>query len=505
MPQSQTVDRPTRLPLIVQAENRDATGLKDARLVNCYAELSPVQNEYQIEKRFGMSPQSNSVNNEAGRGILPFGAIVQQVNQLPQFPLLTDAGGGQVHIWAYVGHAPFPPVWQIVQTITGGIPTTVSVGEIPATQTQPAQYIFGFGTTAYVNKQLGAGNVPVTDVNYPASTVPGFVYLDGTTYVMGAAGAIYGSLNLNDATAWDPLNVIFAQARPDLPIALAIQLTYVVAIKSTSTQFFYDAGNPTGSPLSPVPGALLNYGCVSADTVQTVDDMLLWVTSNIDSTPQVLLLRNLQPTIVSTPAIERRLETGSNNNQYISFGFKLAGHKFYGVSNIQANVTFVYDITSQLWYEWTDANGNYYPVMAVQSGTIFETQSTVLPPSLVVQLRTTGQSYILTPDYITANDNGVVFTVEVVTPNFDGGTDRRKMMNVMWVNADQTKGSVLSMSYSDDDYKKWSIPRYFDLGIDKPMLTGFGTFTKRAHRFRHSSNTPLRLRSIGLQLDVGTL
>lgn len=507
MGQAQTVALPHRLPLITQAANRDNTTDKDAKLVNCYAERTG-EDEFQIEKRFGLSPQSPSVNGEAGRGMLPFGVAVQNEGSPAQPTLLTDAGSGQVHMWQFAGHAPFPPIWGTGQTIDGGgvgAPINISVGEVPATPSRGAIFIFGYGRIAYVQSATGGGITTVTDPNYPPSTVPGFVYLDGTMYVMGAAGAIFGSLNLNDPTIWDPLNVIFAQSRPDLPIMLAQQLTYVVAIKSTSVQFFYDAGNPTGSPLSPVPGALLNYGCISADTVQSIDDLLLWVTSNNDATPQVLLLQNLQPTIISTAAIERLLEFGGSNNQYISFAFKLAGHKFYGVTNIQSNVTLVYDITQKLWYEWLDANGNYFPVMSVQVSTIFQVLPTPAPASLVVQLRTTGQSCIMTPDYITPNDNGVVFTVEIVTPNFDAGTDRRKCMNMMWVNADQTKGSELSVEYSDDDYQNWSKPRYFDLGIRKPMLPSWGTFNKRAHRYRHASNTPLRLRSVGYQLDVGTL
>jgi hypothetical protein len=505
VPQAQTVQFPKKLPLIAQAGNRDSTTLKDAKLVNCYAERREELEGYIIEKRFGMTPQSDSVDNETGRGILPFGTIASDSNLRVQPPILTTAPSGQIHVWGWSGTVLFK-TWQVIATLAGGQSTTVSVGVIPATPSQGAQYILGFGTTAYVNSpSTGAGFVPITDPNYPAGTVAGFVYLDGTLYVMSTAGAIFGSLNLNDPFHWDPLNVIFAQAEPDIPVMLAKQLTYIVAIKSTSTQFFYDAGNPTGSPLAPVPGALVNYGCISADTVQSIDDLLLWVTSNIDATPQVLLLKNLAPTIISTPAIERLLEAGNANDQYISFSFKLAGHKFYGFSNIQANLTLVYDIGQNLWYEWTDADGNYYPVMAVQVSTPFSVTPQVNPASLVVQLRTTGQTYIMQPDYQLPTDNGIVFAVDIITPNFDGGTDRRKTMNAMWINADQTKGSYLKVRYSDNDYKSWTNWREFNLGINKPMLTQFGTFTKRAHHFRHECNTPFRAVSVGMQLDIGTL
>lgn len=503
MPQAQSVALPKRLPLIVQAANRDDTTAKDAKLINCYAEKT--EEGYTIIKRFGTVVQSSAVNGEAGRGLLPFGSIDTLPVPRVQPPVATDAGSGQIHIWGFITHIPFR-TWAVVATLQGGSAINLTYGEIPATPSQGAIYIFGWGTTAYVvSPSTGGAYVPVTDANYPISTVPGFVYLDGTTYVMGATGEIFGSLNLNDPTHWDPLNVIFAQSRPDLPVCLAQQLTYVVAIKSTSTQFFYDAGNPTGSPLSPVPGALVNYGCISADTVQSIDDLLLWVTSNIDATPQVLMLKNLQPTIISTPAIERLLELGNATDQYTSFSFKLAGHKFYGFSNLQANITLVFDITEGLWYQWTDAAGNYYPVMSVQVSVPFSVAPQSVPASLCVQMRNDGRTYILSPNYVTTNDNGTVFNMEIVTPNFDAGTDRGKQMNVMWVGTDQLKGNKLRMRTSDDDYQRWTNWRTFDLSRKKPMLTGLGTFTKRAFHFKHDVDMPFRCRAIGLQMDICTL
>src|ERR1035437_10634739 len=54
----------------------------------------------------------------------------------------------------------------------------------------------------------------VTDVNYPATTVRGLVYLEGVFYVMDTLGKIYGSAT-NEFTTWSALNVINAQSEPD--------------------------------------------------------------------------------------------------------------------------------------------------------------------------------------------------------------------------------------------------------------------------------------------------
>ena len=42
-----------RWPLVAQPSNRSESWLKDARLVNCFAEQDPNTGEYQVQKRIG--------------------------------------------------------------------------------------------------------------------------------------------------------------------------------------------------------------------------------------------------------------------------------------------------------------------------------------------------------------------------------------------------------------------------------------------------------------------
>jgi hypothetical protein len=71
--------------------------------------------------------------------------------------------------------------------------------------------------------------------------------------------------------------------------------------------------------------------------------------------------------------------------------------------------------------------------------------------------------------------------------------------------ADQVPGSILLVRSSDDDYQHWTDWRSVDLGSPEPYLTECGTFKRRAHNFRHQSNTAMRLQAVELQLDLGTL
>lgn len=499
-PQTASVEIPKRWPLVVQPENRDETVNKDARLVNCYAEKH--SEGYQIEKRFGVSlTPVYTLPGGIARGMYRW--------QLNESEAIIVMGAGPNLYTASVVGFPTPHI-----QLSAAIPIT-SGGTFwfCAIPSAAPLLMFSSGNIGYYLDATGSLHT-ITDSNYPGVTVPGIVYLDGTVYVMASNGDIVNTLNQDDPTVWDPLGIIEAQDEPDVAVALVKQLVYVVALKQWTTQFFYDAGNATGSPLAPVPGAILTYGCLSADSVQEIDGLLLWITSSKTQSPQVLLLESLQPRIVSTPPIDRLLElfTTSPSNtllQIHSFAFKHAGHRFYGITARTPSITLVYDIDQKLWYQWSDYQGNYYPyfsptlnLTASNSGII----SIGIPyVNRIVQNWLTGNVYNIDADFIFPNDAGNIFPVDIYTPNFDAGVDRRKQLNVMRFNADQTAGSELYVRSSDDDYQTWNNFRRVDLANKRPTLTNCGSFYRRAYHFRHFANTKFRVRTVDLQMDVGTL
>lgn len=301
--------------------------------------------------------------------------------------------------------------------------------------------------------------------------------------------------NINDPQNWDSLNVIQAQIEPDAAIALSKQLVYAIAMKEWSTEVFYDAGNATGSPLGSVQGAKINFGCVSANSVAGLDDILFWVSTNRSGSPQVVKLDGLKAGIVSTDPVERLLENTDFTTVY-SFALKSNGHRLYFFTSTVSNRTLVYDIDQDVWHQWTDASGNYFPFVAAACDTSLNT---------LLQHESDGRVYTLDGGNLT--DNGSIITVEIYTPNFDGGTRRRKQLNMMEFIADQVTGSVLQVRSNDSDYleKKWTNFRNVDLSAPRPMLMNNGTFQRRAYHFRHAKQTRFRIKAIDLQIDLGVL
>jgi hypothetical protein len=456
--------QPQRLPLMVLQSNRGETATKDARLVNGYVETQE-NKELWIYKRPGISQHLNIAGSTPG-GIYNW----------------------KGDLYSVVGSTLYKEAVAISGTLnTTGGPYTFS-STLGATQK-----LFLSNTQKGYLYDTVNGLVEITDVDFPSTDlVPGSVYLDGTTYVMDVRANVYGS-DINNPLNWNPLNKLVAQIEPDGGVRLAKQLVYVIAFKQWSTEVFYDAGNPTGSPLGTVQGAKVNVGCRSAASVQDVEGTLLWIAQARDGSASVWLMDSLKAVQVSTPAIDRLLQQADYSTVY-SWAFRIVGHKFYGVTLVGSNLTIVYDLTSGVWYQWTDPNGNYLPL---NSSTFSSAQQPL------VQSSTTGKIYKFA--LTNTNDEGVVFPMDLYTPNVDFGTRLKKYLKNLDIIADQAAGSSLFIRVSDDDYQTWSNFRQVDLGQARPRLTDCGTFRRRAHHLRHFANTPLRIQALEAWVDLGSL
>ena len=472
--QAPTVADPKRLPLILEPENRDESTDKDAKLINGYVEKNDKTGEYWVFKRPGLL-QTGATKSGNGYGVYNWNGNIYSIFGTTLYKDGTSIG-----------------------TVdgTGGVyKFSSSLGSTPRLQLGNAVKAYNWDNTTLT--QMSGVNFPGN--TYTDAAVKGFAYLDGSTYVLDEKSYIHGCdvvAGLNRPDLWTDLtNLLGAQIEPDRGICLAKQLVYVLALKEWSTEVFYDQQNTTASPLGPVQGAKINYGCISADSVQEIDGTLFWLATNRSSSVQVLMLENLKPTIVSNKAVERLLGE-ADFTSVASFGIKDEGHRFYGFTLKNNNITLVYDMTDKMWAQWTDADNNYFKIV---SSTYKSNTGRIL------QHETNGKLYLMDADYF--SDDGSVITVDLYTPNYDGGVRRRKQMTMMEFIGDQTAGSKFQVRTNDFDYDptKWTNFRTVDMSVRKPTLTNNGTFMRRATHIRHACNTRMRLQAIELQLDIGTL
>jgi hypothetical protein len=208
----------------------------------------------------------------------------------------------------------------------------------------------------------------VSDADYPADSVRGIVYLNGVFYVMDPDGNVIGSDN-EDFTAWTATNLIAAEFEPDGGVCLAKYGFYVVAFGQYSTEFFFDAGNATGSPLSPVQNGVLGVGCADGDTVAVTNDTVIFVAQAksggqaIEGTKFIAQLDGTSYKRLSSPDIDRIL-LADDFADVEAVVFAVAGHSYYCLNLGTSALSLVYDIAQQTWTVWDRRRTSFTQTMS---------------------------------------------------------------------------------------------------------------------------------------------
>jgi hypothetical protein len=402
-------------------------------------------------------------------------------------------------------------------------------------------------------------------VNYPVLTVRGIVYLEGTYYVMTPQGSIYGS-NINDPLSWSALNVIQCQSEPDGGVGLIRQLNLIVAFNAYSTEFFYNAGNPTGSPLLPYESAFVEVGCASADSIASTENTVFFLGVTKQKGRSLYMFNGTNPQPMSNAYIDRIFNTDDLVG-VSSFVVRIAGHTFYIIYLPSSNVTLAFDSTSGEWAVWSvmlpddvivpdsivwsngqltiegdfasQEDGNVvtligtlpseyagqhvinkisdsvvtidYPITAgviTDVGTI-QTYSEI---PFTLTYYTTGDNLDIVQDSTTGfiyfldnqlnADNAGPIKVQVRTFKFDAGNNLKKFTSSLELIGDKVDGKAY-VRYTNDDYQTYTKYRPVNLAQSRSILNRLGQTRRRAYDIIYYEGTPMRLEALELTLTQG--
>jgi len=247
-----------------------------------------------------------------------------------------------------------------VATVTTDDPTNIQSGSIVTISgASQAEYngphrVTVTGEDTFTFSVSGSPATPATGTIIATggrTTVPGVAFLDDYFFVMDEKAVIY-NCDLNDPASWLGLDFIIARKEPGRGVALARSQNYVIALKEWSTEFFFNAGNATGSPLSPVDSGFTLVGCASGRSVAYLDETLFWVSQTKQKGRSVYMMVGLEQRKISTPDVERILDRDDLDTVY-AYGLKISGHALYILTLKTSGVTIVYDSVSQTWEQWT--------------------------------------------------------------------------------------------------------------------------------------------------------
>jgi hypothetical protein len=350
-------------------------------------------------------------------------------------------------------------------------------------------------STTIIGSVATVADAEVSLNSFPANPVPGLVYLDGYVFVMDSTGTVWQS-DQENPTSWGALNDIRAGNEPDDGMGLAKHLNYVVAFKQWTTDFLYDAGNPTGSVLSLNLPAHLELGCADGDAIQEFENTVVWMATTKNGSRTIAMLEGLAPKTISTKAVENFLNASDLSGVY-SWAYKVPGHTFYGLVLTDQDITLIYDLNEQEWHQWTTSKQfigggeNYFECS-------FVTPFPYNTNNYFVLDAVNGLVFTLSPDnYV---DPFGPITMRIVTNRLDFGTIDQKTNPCITLYGDNIQ-DVAQLRHTDNDYDNWSQYRNIDLGLQKPALYNNGRFRRRAWEFLYTGKNPLRLMKLELDLN----
>ena len=113
-------------------------------------------------------------------------------------------------------------------------------------------------------------------------------------------------------------------------------------------------------PFEPIPGVFLQHGCGALRSLAKWGLNIFWLSQ--DNNGQALVMQGTayKADIISTPAIADAIGKYGKISDAIGFCYQQGSHIFYMLTFPEANATWCYDLSTQLWHErgYLDENGN---------------------------------------------------------------------------------------------------------------------------------------------------
>lgn len=451
------------IDLAVQIGTRDGTLTADPKMVNCYPEVTEVG--LACKKRPG-TVVVKAFASGVGQG--------QYMHKQLPYSITGDA----VHATLSASTYPLPGVTQpslrcsVLSDVTEGVSLIATVKQL------------------WVTDAAGAPML-VTDPNYPADTVPGLVYLEGSFYVMEASGVVRSSA-LEIPTSWPTLNSIGSDAAMGKAVCLSRHLNYVAAFYDTGIQLFYNAGNPTGSVLLPLGNGNWRIGCAAGWATQSINDETFFLSKTGPGKINVHKLSGVGCSRVSNPYVEKTLARA--NLAFVSAcAIHTDGHSFYAINLLFQGLTLIYDTVLDHWVVWTSAldgvEQSFQGINAIARGDVCYLQDAL--NGTVIRL-----------DPMVYTDHTGLIHTRVVTPARDWGTLKRKFMPAVFLICD-TVESIVYLRYSDKDYASPSTWREINLATVRKMALRMGSSVRRSWEILHTADTPFRGFTIQIEIERG--
>jgi hypothetical protein len=331
----------------------------------------------------------------------------------------------------------------------------------------------------------------VTDVDFPVGS--SICSLTQRIIVSNKDTQQFMWSELGDPTSWTALGFASKEGNPDNLTACAVNSGSLWLIGNRNIEIW----NPSSDidlPYIRIGSVALEQGCLSKDTIATIDNNIIWV----GDSGSVYMAKSYQAIKISTDAIDNEIG-GFDLSSAFAFTYEQYGHSFY-VLTIPGETTFVYDIDTGFWHERKSKNKNDWRVAnVVYLNDIAITGDRYLP-----------NLYIQSKDIFTEHEDEILW-VNTFPVVYD--EDNRLIHDKLLIEIDTGLGlndntePYLIMDYSAEG-KLWSNKRQVSIGkvgeySKRALFRKLGMARHRIYRIQGSSNTEINITGAILNGRIG--
>lgn len=195
-------------------------------------------------------------------------------------------------------------------------------------------------STGYVWNTAKNTYLRITDDGYPGARAAD--YLDSYLLQVEPFGRFWFHSQLSNALDYNTLDRYESEASPDKIVTLVVSQFEVIVFNETTTEFFYNAGGTTGTFQN--KRVLIDRGCASGDTVQNLDNSVLWLGND----GVVYRLNGYQAVPISTGPVQSAIRD-NNWKQAFAFTWEDGKHKVYYLT-FPDGKTWGYDVVTGVWH-----------------------------------------------------------------------------------------------------------------------------------------------------------
>lgn len=195
--------------------------------------------------------------------------------------------------------------------------------------------------------------------------IPAYISFQDGYFMSGVQGEAEWRLsNLNDGTTWpdDQFHIGEFESKPNNVIAIVPipgQNGLVFVFGQTVTEPWYDAGLQL-FPYQRYNFLNIDYGCLNAATIATLENITVWLASNEKAGPFIMYSNGGQPQKISTDGIDFKLSSLIKPDDCYGFLFRQDGHLIYQLTFVTDNFSLIYDFNTSKFSNVCDNQMNYH-------------------------------------------------------------------------------------------------------------------------------------------------